>query len=267
MGHQKAAFEVLTQLFTPQTVMQTPTGRMVLSWYARFDVFVGLMGGFETALPRDWFCAFADYYHEQASHDSSNIGWKIEECSARLRLISMEMSLLFGGVVKGEITRGDFASEHERLSKELREWKEGWDPALTDPSRAVKDFGSSGRARDANDIVDPFQEGVLWEHPLFPTTVLTCEWHSIVIMHECQANLGSQESAAEQQHQQPPAALSTHAYAICQIFEAVELWPSSPPGCLITIQACLAIAALFLPRDDRHHMWIRRKFALLEAMG
>lgn len=53
LGHQKAAFEILTYLYTPETVMQTEIGRCALKWYSRFDVFGSLMGGFETVLSRE----------------------------------------------------------------------------------------------------------------------------------------------------------------------------------------------------------------------
>ncbi len=216
------------------------------------------MGGFETALSQEWFSSFVDHCAEQLGNDPDNLGWKLEECAARLRLISAEMSVLFGKRAKGEIVGDAFAAEHERIAVELKQWKDGLDPDLTDPTYAVQDF-SYGRPLEAGDIVNPFQPGALYGHPLFQTTVLTCEWHAAVITHQCQAGMGMPE--------EPPAELMAHAYAICQIFEAAELWPASPPGCLVIIQACLAMAALFLPRDDRHHMWVRRKFALLEAMG
>lgn len=67
MGHQKAAFEVLTQLFTAQSVMQTPAGRVALMWYSRFDVFIGLMGSFEPSLSREWFSAPVEYYESRAA--------------------------------------------------------------------------------------------------------------------------------------------------------------------------------------------------------
>ncbi|KAG7150256.1 hypothetical protein HYQ46_013261 [Verticillium longisporum] len=35
MGHQRAACDIITRLFTPQTAVQTPLGRMVLTWYSR----------------------------------------------------------------------------------------------------------------------------------------------------------------------------------------------------------------------------------------
>ncbi|KAK0722226.1 hypothetical protein B0T26DRAFT_749650 [Lasiosphaeria miniovina] len=258
MGHQKAAFEILTQLFTPQSIMQTSMGRMVLKWYARFDVFIGIMGSFETTLPREWFSASIEYYDGMAAVELENVSWKIDACASRLRLISMEMSLLFGKGAKQDVSEDEYVVEHQRLSVALDNWKENWDPALKDPDFLVTEFASN-RTPDPNDIVSPFTPGVLFGPPLFASTILTCEWHSIALM------LGSQ--AASEMTESSRASMMEHAYAICQICEAVEFWPLSPAGSLIILHPCVAIAALFVKRDARHHMWIRKKLALLEVMG
>ncbi|KAK3933635.1 hypothetical protein QBC46DRAFT_432342 [Diplogelasinospora grovesii] len=258
MGHQKAAFEILTHLFTPQSAMQSPVSRMMLTWYARFDVFIGIMGSFQTALPREWFSIQVSYYDSRAAAEPGNVGWKFEACAARLGLISMEMSILFGKGAKQEITEAEYVAEHRRLNRALHDWKDTWDPALQDSSYLVTDFPSDG-SPDPKDIVNPFAPGVLYMPPLFASTILTCEWHSIALMHESQA--------ASEPREETRAMLMKHSYTICRIYETVEFWPHSPGGSLIILHPCLAIASLFVPRDARHHMWIRRKFALLEVMG
>ncbi|OIW32400.1 hypothetical protein CONLIGDRAFT_267885 [Coniochaeta ligniaria NRRL 30616] len=259
MGHQRAAFEVINELFTPLSAMQTSTSRTILTWYVRFDIFVGIMGNFETALPREWFSTAVDFYLAQADSEPDNVMWKTEERSARLRLISMEMSILYGKGARGALAGDHYLAEHRRLSQELQNWKDSWDPAMTDPALLVTDF-SANELLTSDDAVRSFTPGILYHPPLFASTLLTCEWRSIVIMHGSQAIM---DVNAESQL----AMLGEHAYAICQIFETVERWPSTPKGSLISIHACLAIATLFLPRDPKHHSWIRRKFALLESMG
>lgn len=258
MGHQKAALEILTRLFAPQTAMNSATTRMLLTWYIRFDVFVGMMGGFETNLPREWFSTVVSFCKGQVERDPQNLGMKTELHASALRLISRDMSILYARGGRGDISGADFATEHNHISDRLYEWRVKFDPALTDPHYRVTDFKHKVPLDD-DDIVNPYKPGYLYEFPLFSTTVLTAEWHSILVMHK------SQEAFALQQ--KPSDELRSLAYAICEIFEAVQLWPSAPNGALIPIQACLAIAALFLPRDSRHHMWLRRKYAMLESLG
>ncbi|KAJ4300349.1 hypothetical protein N0V88_003022 [Collariella sp. IMI 366227] len=258
MGHQKAAFEVLTQLFTPQTVMQTPVGRAALVWYTRFDTFISIMGTFKPSLSSEWLSAPIKYYESRAIAEPSNLRWKIGACSALMRRISMEMSLLFARGAKQETTEGEYAAEHRRLSAVWDNWKSSWDPALTDSAFLATDIPSNQTLQPC-DIVEPLAPGVLFRLPLFASTLMTCEYHSVALMH------GSQ--SAEKLTEGKQAMLMQHAYAVCQIFETVQLWPHNPPGSLSILQSCLAIAALYVQRDARHHMWMRRKFALLETMG
>ncbi|VBB83871.1 Putative protein of unknown function [Podospora comata] len=258
MGHQKAALEIFTQLFTPQTIMQSQTGRAALTWYGRFDLFVAIMGSFETTLPREWYLEAATYHDSCAAAEPDSVFWKFEVCSAKMQLISMKMAMLYARRVKEEVTAEDFAAEHQRLSRCLDDWKNGWDPALVDPSHLVTDFSGS-RAPDPNDIVNPFTSGALFQPPLFPSTVLTASYHSMSLLHDSQSGIRPTGEAKDK--------LREHAYKIYQIFEAVEFWSHSPPGGLIALQSALAVAALYVQRDPRHQMWIRRKFVLLEAMG
>ncbi|KAK4146811.1 uncharacterized protein C8A04DRAFT_9529 [Dichotomopilus funicola] len=258
MGHQKAAFEVLNQLFTPQTIMQTPAGRVALMWYTRFDVFVGIMGSFKTSLSRDWYTASVEYYESRAAMEPSNLSWKIEACSARVRLGSQEMSDLFARGAKKELTDEEYTVEHRKMTTSWDDWHKSWDPALTDPAFYVNEFPGHPTP-SPDDIVNPYAPGILFRPPLFASTILTCEYHSISLMHVSQS--------AARLTDEDRARLMKHAYAICQICETVELWPQSPPGSLVVLQSCLAIAALYMRRDPKHHMWIRRKFAYLESMG
>ncbi len=258
MGHQKAAYEILTQLFTPQTAMQSPVGRVAVAWYARFDVFIGIMGSIKTSLSREWFAAPAEYYEARAAAEPHRTAWKVEACAARLRLTSMDMSMLYAMGAKQEVSEEQYTAEHRRLGVAWDEWKASWDPALTDAAFLVTEFPGDVTANPES-VVDPFTPGALFRPPLFASTVMTCEYHSIAIMH------GSQSAGMLTEEER--SRLTGHAYAILQICESVELWPQSPASSLVILQSCLAIAALFVPRDARHHMWIRRKFALLETMG
>ncbi|KAA8636639.1 hypothetical protein SMACR_00876 [Sordaria macrospora] len=258
MGHQKAALEVLTELYTPQTIMQNPVGRMILTWYTRFDVFTGIMGSSETMLPQEWFTAYVDYYETRAAENPTELSYKIEGCSGRLRMISMEMSLLFGRGARQKVTEEEYTAEHCRLYNALHEWKSSWDPALENPEFLVTDLpmdGTTGTDR----VFQPLTPGLLFRPPFFASTILTCEWNSIALMHGSQ---GATEPSSETMEK-----LRKHAYVVCEIIEAVETWPLSPAGSLIIMQPCLGIAALFIHQEEAYRFWIRKKFALLERMG
>ncbi|PHH72276.1 hypothetical protein CDD82_6050 [Ophiocordyceps australis] len=258
MGHQKAAFEIITKIFAPDTIMETAVGRTCLNWYSRYDNYVAIMGGFPTELPREWFNRMAEYNAAQVAAHPDDMRWRIDDRCSRLRVISYDMSMLYARGSRGQISAGDFNREHKRVKNKLLDWKKTWHPALTDAKYLVTDHGCR-QPPDPNDIVNPYEPGILFRPPLFTTTLITAEWHSIFIMHLTQsANTSPQQLYAE---------LCQHAYIACQYFESVEFWPLKPKGSLIPLQPCISIAALFLPKDERHNMWIRRKFALLDELG
>ncbi|KAL7922369.1 hypothetical protein ACQKWADRAFT_87522 [Trichoderma austrokoningii] len=258
MGHQKFALEVLTKIFTPETATQSSIGRVCVSWCARFDNIVALMGGFPTQIPREWLTTMVAFYQRQMASYPAKLRWKIEDRSARLKLISYDMSILYARGNRQEIEPTVYAYEHHRLTAQLEEWKTSWDPALCDREHLITDFPWR-RPLDPNDFVDPYRPGLLFDHPLFNNSVITTEWHSIVMMHKSQSPNVSPEQLSEE--------LRGHAFAVCEMFECMEHWPELPAGALIAMQPCLAIASLFMPRQPNHNMWLRQKFALLEVQG
>ncbi|RYP54821.1 hypothetical protein DL768_000385 [Monosporascus sp. mg162] len=232
-----ATLMTILQLATIETATQSSTSCTLLNWYVRFDVSVGMISGFETALPREWFSATVKF--------------------SVLRLISMDMALLYAKRRRGEMSSEDFSAEYKHTTSRLYQWRTNLDPAITDSSYLITDFGQKQPLED--DIVNPYKSGYLYDFPLFRTTTLIAEWNSVILMHN------SQETMALQQ--EPSDELRRCAMEICEIFETVEKWPEAPKGVLMHLQPCLAMAALFLPRDSRHHMWIRRKYALIEKSG
>lgn len=259
MGHQKAASQMLTNLFsTPEAAMQSPMGRMTFTWYSRYDAFVAVMGGFPTAIPREWFVAFIEKSQEKIAQAPDNMEQRLEEAEARLRLISVDMSYLYSKGHRAEITPEEFSAEHDRITGRLKQWRETLDPAITNPAYHVNEFPDQKELGEG-DVVNPYAPGVLYRAPLFAMTLMTAMYHSLTVMHESQSETTQKDLLY--------ASLRENSFAICQIFEAVERWPGSPRGALVLIQACLAISALFLPQDARHHSWVRRKFALVETLG
>ncbi|EJT77731.1 hypothetical protein GGTG_02836 [Gaeumannomyces tritici R3-111a-1] len=268
MGHQRAAYEVITFLYTPETSVETATSRIALTWYVRFDVFLSLMGGCATSMPDPWFISLMEHFHSQSIKDPTNMAYKIDDFAARLRFITREMSVLLGKHSASDISDESFAKEHARLARSLEALKEDWDPVLSDPAYMVMDLRAPP---ELDSVVDLSRAGVLHEGPLFPGTLLCCEWLAVVIVHECQAITRAHAPAGGDGGDGGDGDISTalgmHAKAICNMVEAIEMWPSSPKGSLVIIQACLSVAAPFVPRDEKHQQWIRRKFALLESMG
>ncbi|RJE17066.1 C6 finger domain protein, partial [Aspergillus sclerotialis] len=66
----------------------------------------------------------------------------------------------------------------------------------------------------------------------------------------------------------PPMSELEHlALEQCRLIETIERCPERESGCIISFKNSFAVSSLFLPKDERHIMWCRRKFALMEQNG
>lgn len=258
LGHQKAAYEMLLELYTPETIMETEVRRKILCWYARFDVYAGLMSGYGTVLGREWSYAYEQYYVDQWHQNPNDLDAHIEAAIAVHALNAMDMTLLFSKLPRGEISVPNFMKENQALSDRIRTWKKDVQPLLDRSEHLVTSF-EGARPRDPDDIVDPYVAGTIYKGPLFAVNYMLLAWYALDLMHKYQTALMLQ--------QQPPAELVNIALEQCRLFEAIEYWPGSPPGSMLVAGASVAMASLFLPKDEKHSMWCRRKFAMIENMG
>jgi hypothetical protein len=130
--------------------------------------------------------------------------------------------------------------------------------ALNDDYYTVTDFPPR-QPLGPNDIVDPYVPGGLFRDALFPLNYSWACWYGTDLLRRYQTSLMLQ--------QELPAGLDNLALELCRIFETIERWPHSPEGSTLGAIAALGISALFLPKDQRHTMWLRRKLAAVEQNG
>ena len=249
---------MLIELYNPNTIMVSEVRRKILNWYVRFDLFAGLMSGYETVLAREWFYVCQQYHRQQSQLHPDNIDCKIERAIADHRLTALDMSTLFAKLSRGAITIEEFLEQNLDISERITAWRHTLDPELTDSNYAVTSFAGA-RERDPNDIVDPYTPGGLYHGPLWTMNHLFIDWCAVSLMHKHQTAFILQ--------QQPPEELGALALEQLRLFEAIEYWPGSPSGAVLAAQANLGMASLFLPKDERHITWCRKKLATIESMG
>ncbi|KAF4126731.1 C6 finger domain protein [Geosmithia morbida] len=257
MGHQRAAHEMFTSLFTPENSMETPVGRMCLSWYARFDAYICFRASFPSGLCAEYFEAMGAYYRKQLKLWPGDLGLLIADRNASLRWISRSQTVLYARRNRGQISQEDFIKEHERHTQLLQHSRDNWDSRLSDPAYLVTDF--EGRQPDPDDIGNPYEPGIVFKPPLFTTTLAVSEWHAVMIMHLVyMLPIRPRETLAQ---------ISGHAQVVCRYFSAMKRWPHCPKGYLLQQHAVMQAAAPFLPKDEKHSMWIRRQSAFCESKG
>ena len=248
---------MLVELYTPQTITNNEVQRKLVGWYTRFDVMSGMMSGHETVLTRDWFDSTEKYYREQSAAYPRSIDPKIEAAIAKQRLLGADMTVLFAQFARGSIAQDCFIRETNHFAEQIRTWRENLDPVFQDERYLVTSF--DGREKDPEDIVDPYRPGGLYDQPLFTFNFMLIDWHSV--------NLVQKYKTALLLRQSPPPEVRDLALEICRIYEAIELWPRSPPGAFTKAQGGLGLAILFLPKDEKHISWCRKQLAHVETLG
>ncbi|KAF2264017.1 hypothetical protein CC78DRAFT_580757 [Lojkania enalia] len=256
MSHQKAAYEILTRLYTPQTITKNELLRKVLLWYVRFDLFVGFQSGGEAVLGRAWYVTIHEWYKQQAEEHPEDINLKYEEHFAYSRMVAKASSDLFAKKAKGLLTDEQFMTQLPIVAEQLGSLEKRIDPVLLDPSGYVTDL--TGRP-DPDDIVNPYAPNVIFGGDQWTTNYLFLDFWGIIFMFNIQMSLFLGKP--------PEPEMTRKAYRAAQIFEAVCLYPKAPPGAIIEAQASMAIASLFLPKDPKTVQWCRRSFAKVESAG
>ncbi|PQE28986.1 C6 finger domain-containing protein [Rutstroemia sp. NJR-2017a BBW] len=259
LGHQKAAHELLIHLYNPHSILETELGRIILSWYVRFDVSVGLMGGFDALLPREWVTVLHDWCERQIAKDPTNLVWKYEHQIAKTRILGNNITTLFAKKVRGEITHEQYLIENAEIMSTIRRWKDDMHPSLLDSRYLVMEFPDAPQDHRPQ-IFDPYTPGILYSGPLWLTNACLLDWYAIDIIYGLQTAQAMQ-TAPDAEH------LARVSQMSCQLYESTLHSKETPKGAVVGLQGALGVSAFFLPQDETHFMWIRRKLAMVETHG
>ncbi|KAF2223746.1 hypothetical protein BDZ85DRAFT_273907 [Elsinoe ampelina] len=260
MSHQRAAHEILTQLFTPENIMQNETRRKIISWYLRFDIVTGLISNNETVLGREWHHAVTEYYIRQEADRPADLGCIFEASIAKSRLLATDIALLFGRKGKGAITDEEFMSGLEELKQRVNKREEEITTAFADTRTYATDFPRAPPACERKDaIVDSTAPDFLLSGDLSIWNVIQVDWWAIKLVF-----LGQLYQLDKSIN---PLTMVEISYNICRMFEAMEYGAPGSQSAILGAHASLGIAATTLPKDSRHASWCRRKFAVIERCG
>ncbi|KAK5111695.1 hypothetical protein LTR62_004801 [Meristemomyces frigidus] len=259
LGHQRAAHQILIDLFTPQTIMQDETRRRIIAWYIRFDLFAGMMAGSETKLDRSWFAACADFYALQARERPADIGAKFEGYFSTMRLLATDVTLLMAAKSKSGFDDNEFEDRISHLNLRFDAFRKTLSTAFEGPSCFVPDFPRAPVPDPSKEITNFRDPYFLYAGELFTMNYVLIDFWAI----ELTVHL----SLSSARRLPPPPELFEIALKKCKMFEAIQYYDKGPPGAILGCQASLGIASLCLPRDQKHIDWCRQKFALIEQHG
>jgi hypothetical protein len=256
MGHQKAAYEMLTRLYTPQSVTRSDFLLKVSLWYIRFDLFVGFQSGGEAVLGREWYEAVHECYTQKVRENPDNVDLQYEERFAYSRLVAKDSNDLFARTGKGLVSPQDFMTQLPVLKGKVESLHKTLGAALMDPEHKIKNIPGQ---TDPNDIVNPREPNIIWGGPLWTSNYLLLDMWGIIFMFNISVAMATRQPFSPE--------LTKEAYKAVQHYEAMCAYPDAPPGTMVEAQVSFAIATLFLPKDAKTVQWLRRAFAKIEAAG
>ncbi|KAJ4360495.1 uncharacterized protein N0V89_001060 [Didymosphaeria variabile] len=256
MGHQKAANQMLTQLYTPETITESPFLLKVILWYSRFDLFVGLQSGGEAILSRDWYVAVHEHFRMESTEQPDELGLRYDERFAYSRLVAKDSSDFFFKKGKGMISDAEFMEELPKLGERVHALESNIDPMLLDPKHKVHRIPGTP---DPDSVVNAFEPDLLWGGSYWTSNYLKLDMWGIMFMYDLSSSLALQKPFDPE--------VTKRALRSAQLFEAIRNYPDAPPGAMIEAQASFAIATLFLPKDPKTVTWCRKTLAKVESAG
>jgi hypothetical protein len=259
MSHQKAAYQLLTESYTPESIMRHSTLRNILMWYLHFDLYVGMLSGAPQIIARDWLLAQHKYYIEKLETSPGSIDCLQGEASARSKLISYDIFSLFSKANSGELSDADVAEQLAYYSDILENFESDLPAAMVNPNCLVTDF-TGAPPRDPEDIFDAYEPGLIYGGECFPTNQLILNFLGLRIIYETRV--------ATMLKRNPRADFIKHTVMrIGKMINAIHYWPGAHKGSILTFRANVSLVAFLLPPGQRQKNWAKKKFAAIEAEG
>lgn len=258
LGHEKAAYQILTDLFKPETITHDETRRKIASWYTRFDLFAGIMGGGEGKLSREWFAATQEHYRRQSRDRPDDFSAKLEDFLSSSRLLAKDSTIVFAAKQRGTISDKEFNEKTRELMQQYADFGHMVETSFAEPANFVKAFPNAPLPTE-DDITDYQDPNFLYVEELFTMNYVLLDFWAIDLNFKHQLAIAHQQT--------PTPEMEAIALKKCKMIEAIEQSGLGKKGALLGCQASLGIASLFLPKDKKHTDWCRRKYAIVEQLG
>lgn len=256
MGHQKAAKEMLTQLYDTKSITQSPFLLRVILWYSRFDLYVGFQSGGDAILSRDWYVAVHDHFVRETRAHPNDLGLRYDERFAYSRLVAKDSSDFFAKKGKGLISDAEFMEQLPLLAERVHALETNIDPMLQDPKQKVHMIPGSP---DPDSVVNAFEPDLIWGGDYWTSNYLKLDMWGIIIMFNLSSSLALQRP--------PEPEVTNIALRTAQLFEAIRKYPDAPPGAVVEAQSPFAIATMFMPKDPKTVQWCRKTLGMVESAG
>ncbi|KAL2793560.1 hypothetical protein BJX66DRAFT_223065 [Aspergillus keveii] len=256
IDHHQAAHVLIRELLTPESASFDDVHRHLFEWYARFDIVAGLVSGNEMVLGRDWYIVREEYDAKEAANHPDDIEKQLALTSSINRRFGLEMASLYAKLSRGMIDFGDFLAQNEQLGQNLDRVRDILSRFAT---QYIIQTYPDQKPLTKDDIVDPYIPGGLHYGPLWDANFAWIDYYSTKAMYKFQFLTATQQGSMEE--------LMALSFEQARLIETIERWPDKEKGYVFGFKNSITMASMFFPRDNKHLMWCRRTFALMEQSG
>ncbi|KAG2413655.1 hypothetical protein HFD88_002844 [Aspergillus terreus] len=257
IDHHQAAHALIRELLTPESISTNELHNHIFLWYSRFDVVAGILAGNEAVLGREWYLAKEQYDEQQAAAYPDDAEKQLALAASINRRFGLEMASLYAKLSRQMIPIDQFMVQNELLGQ-IIERSRAILERFTDSEYTVWEHPDRQPLTD-DDVVDPYLPGLLHSGPLWDVNVAWIDYYSTKQMYKYQCLLSVKQSSLEE--------LADLSMRQCQLIEAIARWPEKENGWMFSFKNSVGMVALFGPKDEKHVMWSRKKFALMEQSG
>lgn len=252
MQHRNAAANVILTLYTPQTLAATPEGRLVYAWFSRLDLYAAMMAGRVTTLSIDWSEANRKALQMEADSNPHCLELQAEFAYGKLRDLAFAVADLTAQKAKDAYDPHLLEEEGRKLQGEFQHWYETLNPSLANSMTTVRE-----QSLDPEKYC-PFLPADIYVGGAWSMNMLMCDYYGLTLM------LAQQMMAS---HEGMEHILSDYGIKICQIVGGMDVYQQNPSGWLLTVEASLALASIWVPPNSEYRAWIRKQLASIEATG
>ncbi|KAL1992181.1 hypothetical protein VTN49DRAFT_4213 [Thermomyces lanuginosus] len=257
VDHHQAADALITEIFTPESATQHELHRHLLLWHSRFDLVAGLLSGSEAILGREWYVTVLEHDVEQARLYPDDLVKQIRLVNSHIRIFALDMASLHAKLSRNLIHMDQYMAEVERLSSIVAEMH-----------RLLKQFDNSEEAiisrpavplQGPDDVLNTDLPLRFYTGSLFALNFTWANVASTELMFRYQTHLTIQQPSGPE--------LQRLALQSCHLIESIMRWPDAEVGSVNAFHNRLPLIGMFLPRDQKHTMWVRRMLAQVESSG
>jgi hypothetical protein len=281
--------------------------RMVFNWFIHFDLLCAMMAAHRATTSPEWCLAASAAVMKQHLANPSDLRLKIEKAAGDFRDITLEVSMMTARRLEGGTTLEEFERDFMQCLSNVMGWFEGLDKEILEGAERIqwpaKDREEGGRQEDCPFQLAPLYTGIRWAVNfllmdyyglviVLKTQIAITSAESGVMAATAAANAANAANdpssttavstptttssgasstgtsvAAATQEGLASAGLAEFAVKICRLLAAIEAYPHTPAGALLSAQAPIGLAAMWIPDAPGYRSWLQKQLAKAERMG